>query len=364
MEDVYRRLCHRLDEHPVGAPESENFLEILRILFTPEEAELAIHLKLEHEPASSIAAALGREETEIQSLLDEMARKGVCFKDPINQLFGSFPTAPGLWEACFASGEKSPRTERLGHLWREYYKEGWWKELHCSKTPLTRIFPVDQAFDEEAQREVLPYEKSVDLLKSADYIAVLHCACRMAAAGSGHDCGHPTETCLQLGEFGRYMAEVLGAARKVTYEEALDILKMTDEAGLVHLTMNTKEVGNNTIGICSCCECCCTQLRAMTEMKKPRAIACSRFEPIWDEAKCTLCETCVDRCLLDAIAVTDDVVEFQKDKCIGCGLCVTGCPEEALTLEPRTEYEEPFNEIGDLFETFLREKAERSRDEQ
>ena len=42
MEDVYVRLMGRMDEFPLGAPESGNLLELLRMIFDEEQAELAL----------------------------------------------------------------------------------------------------------------------------------------------------------------------------------------------------------------------------------------------------------------------------------------------------------------------------------
>jgi uncharacterized ferredoxin-like protein len=40
----YERLREILDAHPTTAPKSESIDQILRILFTPEEADIAIHI--------------------------------------------------------------------------------------------------------------------------------------------------------------------------------------------------------------------------------------------------------------------------------------------------------------------------------
>ena len=47
-QDIYRRLAKHLDNLPAGYPATESGVEmrILRRLFTPEEATLAIHLTL------------------------------------------------------------------------------------------------------------------------------------------------------------------------------------------------------------------------------------------------------------------------------------------------------------------------------
>jgi Fe-S-cluster-containing hydrogenase component 2 len=42
--------------------------------------------------------------------------------------------------------------------------------------------------------------------------------------------------------------------------------------------------------------------------------------------------TCRTRCQVHAIAEHDDVSIVDKKKCIGCGLCVTGCPNNAARL--------------------------------
>ncbi|MBF0552180.1 MAG: 4Fe-4S ferredoxin, partial [Deltaproteobacteria bacterium] len=55
--DVFGRLAHHLDALPGGYPSTESGVElrILRRLFTPQEAELALHLTLIPEEARVIA---------------------------------------------------------------------------------------------------------------------------------------------------------------------------------------------------------------------------------------------------------------------------------------------------------------------
>jgi ferredoxin len=41
---------------------------------------------------------------------------------------------------------------------------------------------------------------------------------------------------------------------------------------------------------------------------------------------------------MEAISLTEDqVASINLDRCIGCGLCINSCPEEALTLVSKPE---------------------------
>jgi ferredoxin len=56
----------------------------------------------------------------------------------------------------------------------------------------------------------------------------------------------------------------------------------------------------------------------------------------------------------------DEKIEFHAERCIGCGLCVTTCPPEALKLEKKPEerlYTPPAT-VFDTYNVMSREKIE------
>jgi electron transport complex protein RnfB len=85
--------------------------------------------------------------------------------------------------------------------------------------------------------------------------------------------------------------------------------------------------------ICTCCGCCCGVLRWIKRQPKPAQAASSAFIAHFDAELCQGCETCLDRCQMEALSADGDRVALDADRCIGCGLCVSTCPSGALTLQ-------------------------------
>ena len=52
-----------------------------------------------------------------------------------------------------------------------------------------------------------------------------------------------------------------------------------------------------------------------------------------DAEKCTGCESCVDECPSEAIAMKDEIAVVDEEACADCGVCVDVCPAEAITMD-------------------------------
>lgn len=82
MDDIYKKLAKHLDDMPGGFPATESGVElrILRRLFTPEEAELALALTLFPEEPARVAKRIHLPEEETARRLEEMAKKGLIYR--------------------------------------------------------------------------------------------------------------------------------------------------------------------------------------------------------------------------------------------------------------------------------------------
>ncbi len=315
QDDIYKKLNRHLDTFLLAAPEAKSIVEILKIRYTPEEAEVGLLLSQTPAKLSDLVASTGRDKEEFHAMLKHMAGKGIVHPHTVDgeDAYSLFPTAVGLWETSFAKGESTPETEKLARLWRQYYLDGWGEKMVSGGTPYMRVIPVDTSVNPE--KEVYSYEKAADLIKEYDYICVLHCPCREAARLEGKGCGKPTETCFHFGELAEFFVKK-GFGREITQQEAMDILDMTEKAGLIHTVANSKQMG---VAMCSCCTCCCTQYRAATEFGREHVVEQSRFAAKVDTDKCIACRRCEERCMPSAFSlkktVTDRLVPPCEDAC-------------------------------------------------
>lgn len=333
-EDVYKRLAKYLDDLPAGYRPTQSGVElrILRRLFTPEEAALAVHLTLFTEPPAAIAHRAGLPVEEVSARLAEMAAKGLVYEtmEDGQPRYMAAQFVIGIWE--FQVGRLTPELIREMD---EYGETGmdWevWKEA-----PQLRTIPVNEQV--VVSHEVMAHEQAVAIISRAESLAVAPCICRREREMMGDGCGKLLEACLMSGDGADYYVRN-GWARRISREEALEVLRQADAQGLVLQPGNSKEAGS----ICCCCGDCCGILRRIKQLERPAEYVSSAFVAHFGEGLCSGCGTCIERCQMDALRMGDGgTAVLDLTRCIGCGLCVSTCPSGALTLARKPESEQPY----------------------
>ena len=81
-------------------------------------------------------------------------------------------------------------------------------------------------------------------------------------------------------------------------------LEACHEAGLVTQPASAQNPG----GMCNCCGDCCGSLAAMNKHPKPGTLVLSNYVAALDIDECSGCETCVERCPMEAISLNQDQV--------------------------------------------------------
>lgn len=325
-DDVFYKLARVLDTLPNGYPATESGVEIqlLKIVFNEEQADLFCDLRLAFETAPEIAARTGRPLDGLEEKLVEMVKAGQLFMIKLggSRFFKMLPWVFGIYE--FQLG----RMDRAFAELIEAYWPAYGKQFFTNQPQLMQTLAVEETIS--SHQEALPYEKVSNIIDNGQSFLVNECICKKERGLLDKPCDRPVHVCMAIAPVpGVFDKSPLG--RVISKEEAYAILKQSEEAGLVHLTGNT-QVGQ--FYICNCCKCCCGVLRSINEFGIPAAMVVnSHHYAVIDPESCVGCGVCAnDRCQVGAIEELEDIYRVIPDRCIGCGLCVGHCPAEAIRL--------------------------------
>jgi Pyruvate/2-oxoacid:ferredoxin oxidoreductase delta subunit len=171
---------------------------------------------------------------------------------------------------------------------------------------------------------VLPFEDTRAILRAQEILVVIPCGCKRSY--KERDCGTSEEVCITVGSAARYNLD-RGVGKKITYEEALELLEKIEQEPLIPLTMNKKEVNNL---LCNCHWCCCPTFETAAK---------SRFQAAVKNSDCTGCSICQEQCQFAAIDMKTDaqsgelIAVIDPEICRGCGDCVIHCPDRAIEMK-------------------------------
>jgi len=338
-ENVFRRLQEHLDDFSIGFPATESGIEIemLKEMFSEEEAAMFTVLTAELETPESVARRIKKPVEEVARQLENMAKKGLLFRRREGQSveYSAIPFIHGLLEFQIDRADKD--VKKIVQMAGKYINEKLKHSMAESVDLFMRTIPVHRSV--AAARHVAPYEDAHEILRNEELIVVTDCACRKQKSLFDKDCGKPLEVCFMFGPMGKYYLEN-GLGRQVGLDEAFKILDRAHDAGLITQTATAQE----PFTMCNCCVCCCGFLRAASKYPNPAELVFSNYIVTVDQSKCTGCEKCVECCGMNAIKMSDDgVAQIDLNRCIGCGQCVTSCPENArqLVLKAEGKYREP-----------------------
>jgi len=361
MDDdaLYRELQRHLDRMPVPYPASETGVEIriLKQLFTPEEAHLALCLSTFPESPKTIHRrmrhAMNREQ--LAEALDRMAEKGSIRKveDNHGPRYSKAPLVLGMYEA-----QVNQLTPELERDVRAYFHETFAQSaMYTHRTPQMRTVPVHKSI--EVERAVANYDDIRKFVEaSPGPFAALNCICRQGKDLTGEPCRQTKErqNCLMIGGLATMMIEKR-SARPISRDEMLELLERADRDGLVLEPQNARE----PLFICCCCGCCCGVLTTAKRLPRPADFFQTDFVAEVCADGCQICGMCETRCQMDAIVSGDEVARVASERCIGCGLCVTTCPSGAVRLRRKEGRKAPPKDTQALYGTIFQERFGRLR---
>ncbi len=185
--------------------------------------------------------------------------------------------------------------------------------------------------------KLLPFKHAKDIiLKNPHNILAYECACR----STKENACKPSDVCIVIGDPFVDILETFKPfhARRVSPEEALQILKEEDERGHIHTAFFKTAMLNRFYTICNCCMCCCQAMRANTEFDMNMVLPSGYRGVIGDD--CVGCGECAKYCRFKAIETFPVEVNGKKrkrsriiaEKCMGCGICESKCKKETISM--------------------------------
>jgi len=336
MNTVYDNLADALNTLPNGFPRTKTGSDILllKYMYSEKEAELASKLSETPESVKDIAERLNKLSKEVQAGLLHLVKNGKVWMDMSDgrPKFRLAPFIVGSYEA-----HVDYMNEEMSILFENYMNDGGVKDIMTYQPSVHRVIPT---VDHAELEWILPYDNVLAIIDEANTFHVQDCICRLQQDALDKGCDAPKHNCLSFSKAKRKPKE-----GDITKEEAIEIIKKSENAGLVHSVSN---VVDGLHYICNCCGCCCGVLRGINEWGIENSMARANYEAIVDKDSCIGCEVCLDRCQVNAITIVEGKAEINRGKCLGCGLCVSTCPTDAIELIPRpkTEQVEPPKDFG------------------
>ncbi|NHI93549.1 MAG: hypothetical protein EAX96_13765 [Candidatus Lokiarchaeota archaeon] len=353
-DEIYEKLRQHFDQMPINFPATESKVEIrlLKHFFTPEEAKIVLCLGSLPEKLKTIyrrAKKSGFNIEEVEKLLDGMVKRGVIQGGKLIEAEGDQPEKGKMY--CLSILAVGMHEFNMLYHDKEYYEnfnqyvdETFYKNLYIKGAPQMRMIPIEQSITPE--HNVSTYDNIKQIIKNIKNVAVAPCICKKANDILENPCKKTDirEICFIFSNAIDYVIDI-GYARKSSKDELLNTLKKAEEIGLVIHPNNCQD----PLYICLCCSCCCSVLSALKRFPNPAEYFSANFQAIVDTEKCSGCETCIDRCQMEAITIIDKFANVNHDRCIGCGLCVPTCPSDAIKLQKKeieTVPPESFEELA------------------
>ena len=348
LDLAHRLLAFRFNMTYVPVPIIPEFITMLKLLYTKEEAWLAAFMPPAFASAKTVARLQRKDTATVEKMLKGMIDKRLLieYTDRGIQKFSLPPFVPGVAEFQLMSGEITPQLIEFTKKFHGAFSSKqnvFLEKLGEMGSSFARVIPVNQSVS--SARNILVYEDARAIIRGAKKFAISHCYCRMAKdVLEEKSCSAPREICMAF-DFPADFLIRNKIGKEVDCDAMLRKLDLAEEHHLVHVTDNAQ---SGFSFMCHCCGCCCGFLTSLNVYNIRPPVVMSSWVIQRDSEACDHCGKCTRVCQLGALSWVNKNTLYNEKRCIGCGVCVGVCPNDALTLVARPNWEEPSPTYGDM----------------
>lgn len=335
--EMWRR---RLDKTPSGAPQHPAALKILKLYCTAAEADFLSRMPAKFSSLPQLAGLYRKDIRQTSEMLERLIDKflvgdldcghGVHVYTPMQFI-------PGFWDLTFMRIRDDLPMAEISELFQQYWDTFYPEVLgHGKPTQDFRIMVREQSLP-ETYTEILDYERTSHIIKTAKRICVGQCGCSsMRLQASKPVCDRPLETCMSLNA-GADAVLRAGQGRQISATQAMNII---DDCKAHNMVQCADNVQREPWYMCNCCRCCCSLFKALRTYDVQTTVVSSGFIAEIDSEACDNCGRCVEVCPVGAIERGQSFATVDQGKCLGCGVCAARCPGRAIELarRPRRVY--------------------------
>ncbi|MCK5297347.1 MAG: 4Fe-4S binding protein [Candidatus Heimdallarchaeota archaeon] len=360
---VYHQLRYEIDTRTANFfPSSDSGLEIqiLKQIFTPLEAQIAIQLSALPEGLKRIHKRVTKSGIDIsiqdlENLLDGLVRKGgiiyekLLFNKPKKKMYGLVQFVIGIYEM-----QVDKLTKGLAEDTEQYLQETFIHSFqNTGDHKQLRTIPVNRSI--AVDRYVDRYDNIKELvMRERGPFVVINCICKQAKDLLEEPCKltDSRNVCITIGYSAKGSLDLFPSAKEVSKEELFELLDEFQDIGFV------LQPGNcfNPKSICVCCGCCCGALSNIKKLPRPADFWVSNYYAQVNTDLCNGCGMCFKRCQIEAVKIVNKKSTINLDRCIGCGNCVIKCKTNAIILLQKEKTTKPNRFHKGLYLNFFRKK--------
>jgi NAD-dependent dihydropyrimidine dehydrogenase PreA subunit len=190
-----------------------------------------------------------------------------------------------------------------------------------------------------SNRDILLLDEAIAMVEAAHLHVMYPCGC----LGIRRPDGKPLpEASIRLDEQAQLVLD-RGQGRRVEKDEMIEIVRVATRAGRVITGLKTWRE-HAVLGLGLCCPDYSFSFTEGARVGLAKLWPRSHYYATLDMAACSHCADCVPHCPFGAFSVVKTAthqdsgstghVQYDLQRCWGCGLCVDVCPESAIRMEP------------------------------